>query len=117
VGSGDERLIVRVRPGRRALPVNVSVSGALIEVDQRLLPGSLIDLQLTCNERVTNVGGFIVRCHVVRLQGTGVRYQGAVQFQQAIPWLVKEGATGYAVPDGELGCCRGEGGRATPDGR
>jgi hypothetical protein len=116
VAFDDERVAMRVRPGRRALLVNLSVSGALIEVDQRLLPGSLIDLQVTCQGRVRDVVGFVVRCFVVQLQRSGVRYRGAVQFQQPIQWVVKEGETGYAVPDKELGSGRAEGGRPTPGG-
>ena len=78
-----------VRPGRDAVLLNVSAGGALVDTEHRLLPGSIVELQMrTKNDRIS-MRGRVVRCAVVRLR-PGVCYRGAIAFDQYLPWFVDE---------------------------
>ena len=80
--TGVER--VRFRGGRLARVLDLSATGAFIEADWRLLPGSRVDLLLgdPVPRRAT---GRIVRCHVAILTRERVRYRGAIAFDERIP--------------------------------
>ena len=80
--TGIER--VRFRGGRLARVVDLSAAGALIEADWRLLPGSRVDL-LVGEPSPRRATGRIVRCHVAILTREGVRYRGAVAFDERMP--------------------------------
>jgi len=86
----DEHRIVAasVRPGERARVIDVSAGGALLETSQRLLPGTLVDLQLETRTERTSVRGQVLRCAVVRLRPTWVCYRGAIAFDRDLPWFV-----------------------------
>lgn len=94
---------VRVRPGRDAALVDIGVGGVLVEGASRLLPGSRVVLQFVVPEGTLSVRGRVVRCEVAALDpGNGVRYRGAVSFDEDQPSLVahcetqmgSDGATG-----------------------
>jgi hypothetical protein len=84
--ANAESLRVRLLPGRDACLLNLSRSGALIQVDSRVLPDRPVEVQLsapgwrwTCRARV-------LRCHVSALvREDGVRYHAALQFDAPMP--------------------------------
>jgi hypothetical protein len=80
--AGVER--IRFRGGRSARVVDLSASGALIEADWRLLPGSRVDL-LVGDPTPHRATGRIVRSHVSFLSRERIRYHGAVAFDDRIP--------------------------------
>jgi len=90
---------VRVRPGHHADLVDVSGCGALVETTCRLLPGTLVELQMETKSGKTSIRGRIVRCDVSRLFPASVWYRGAVQFDGHLPWFV--GEHGYGLPGTE----------------
>ena len=79
--AGVER--IRFRGGRSARVVDFSASGALIEADWRLLPGTRVDL-LVGDPTPHRATGRIVRSHVSFLSRERIRYQGAVAFDDRI---------------------------------
>jgi hypothetical protein len=94
----DEHGIVatRVSPGHRAMLLDVSAGGALIETNHRLLPGASVELQVDANTRRTSVRGCVLRCAVVRVRPTFVCYRGAIAFDRHLPWFAD--TSGYQVP-------------------
>jgi len=79
----------RVRPGHRAMLINISASGALIETPHRLLPGANVDLHVERNNYRASVRGRVVRCSVVRLRASFISYRGAISFDRCLPWFVE----------------------------
>ena len=82
-----------VRPGHRAVLINISASGALIETPHRLLPGANVDLHVERNNYRASVRGRVLRCAVVRVRATALSFRGAIGFDRCLPWFVE--------PDGE----------------
>lgn len=78
----------KVRPGHRAVLVNISSAGALIDTHHRLLPGTNVELQLERNHYRANVRGQVLRCSVLRLRSASVWYRGAIGFDRCLPWFV-----------------------------
>jgi hypothetical protein len=81
--------------------VNVSAGGILFDTAHRLLPGSVIEMQLATAERCLSLRGLVVRCAVLRLQPS-VWYRAAISFDCQLPWLAGADRDGYSVLDGEL---------------
>jgi hypothetical protein len=79
-----------VRPGHRARLIDVSAGGALIETSHRLLPGTLVELQVEKDTSRMSVPGRVLRCAVVRLRPTWVCYRGAIAFDRHLPWFLEE---------------------------
>jgi hypothetical protein len=86
----DEHGIVsiRVRPGYRAMLNNISSSGALVETEHRLLPGTSVELFLERHRYRATVRGRVVRCSVARVHHGSICYRGAIAFDQHLPWFV-----------------------------
>jgi hypothetical protein len=80
--TGVER--VRLRGGHLARVLDLSATGALIEADWRLLPGSRVEL-LVDEASPRRATGRIVRCHVAILTRERVRYRGAIAFDERMP--------------------------------
>ena len=78
-----------VRPGHSAVLLNVSAGGALVDTEHRLLPGSIVELQMRTKGDRISMRGRVVRCAVVRLR-PAVCYRGAIAFDQYLPWFVDE---------------------------
>ncbi len=79
---------VRVRPGQEAALVDIGTGGALVEGPSRLLPGSRVVMQFIVPGGTVTVRGRIVRCEVAALDpARGVRYRGAVSFDEEQPAL------------------------------
>lgn len=81
--TGMER--ARLRPGRVALIVDLSSGGALIETDWRLMPGMRVEMQVGDPVPLFRIAGRIVRCHVALLGREGIRYRGALKFEEQLP--------------------------------
>jgi hypothetical protein len=77
----------RIRPGMAASLLNMSAGGTLIETGHRLLPGSRVEICFDTRDGPAVVRGHVLRCSVVRLDGSSVRYRGAVEFDRRMPWL------------------------------
>lgn len=87
---------IRIRPGHGATLIDVSASGALIETHRRLLPGSLVELQMETDHHKTNVRGVVVHCFVSRVGPACVSYRGAIEFDRRLPWFAPD--SGYLFP-------------------
>jgi hypothetical protein len=79
-----------VRPGHRVRVIDVSAGGALIETSHRLLPGTVVELQVETGTDRASLRGQVLRCAVVRLRPTWVCYRGAIAFDRHLPWFVEE---------------------------
>jgi hypothetical protein len=83
--------------------IDVSAGGAFIELSRRLLPGSVVDLQVdTAQRRTTTLRGRVLRCAVVRLRATAVWYRAAIAFDLQCHWLTDAASVEYPVPMREL---------------
>lgn len=82
--AGPVPLAVRIRPGHEGSIVDVSPSGALIETVRRLLPGTVVDLQLETETERVAVRGRVVRCAVSSVHPCRIIYRGAVVFDRYI---------------------------------
>jgi len=99
-GSLAEHGIVsaRVRPGHIVELINISAGGALVDSIRRLLPGTPVDLLLSCGDRSATVRGRVLRCAVVGLAPSSVCYRGAIGFDRELPWFLDPETGGYPVP-------------------
>jgi hypothetical protein len=88
----------RVRPGHEVELVDISAGGALVECRRRLLPGTLIDLLLSCGDRSATVRGRVLRCTVVAVRASTVSYRGAIGFDRDLPWFLDVETSGYPIP-------------------
>ena len=119
----DHRIVAaRVRPGHDALVVDVSASGALIESNCRLLPGTKVELQLrqdgeadpkSGTRQSETVRGRVLRSTIWRLRSNAVCYRGAIAFDRHLPWFLEDD-TGYGVPRSERRSARDLWGEVTP---
>jgi len=109
-GGVEHRIVsARVRPGHPAAVIDVSSGGAFIEISRRLLPGSIVDLQVdTAQRRTTTLRGQVLRCAVVRLRSTAVWYRAAIAFDQQCPWLGESTSAEYPLPTREQSPSRDE---------
>ena len=108
IGTGEHGIIsARVRPGHLAIVIDVSAGGALVEISQRLLPGSAVDLQIDTIHRRTALRGRVLRCAVNRLHSTAVSYRAAIAFDRQwslwalSPSSVENESSEYPVPTSE----------------
>jgi hypothetical protein len=79
----------RVRPGHRAMLINISAGGALLDTPYRLLPGSNVDLLVERNNYRASVRGRVLRCAVVRVRSASICYRGAIGFDRCLPWFIE----------------------------
>ena len=87
---------IRIRPGHGATLIDVSAAGALIETHRRLLPGSLVELQMETDRHKTSIRGVVVHCFVARVGPACVAYRGAIEFDRRLPWFAPD--NGYLIP-------------------
>lgn len=104
----------RVRPGRDVSIVDVSESGALLESQHRLLPGTHVELHFQVLHRRAQVRGRVLRCAIVTLRPTSVCYRSAIGFERRLPWFSEGGLDGYGLPTGDFGEVETIGADATP---
>jgi hypothetical protein len=75
---------MRLRAGREVIVLDVSSTGALVEGEARLLPGTHIEVHV-----VTPTGRRLVRSRVVRawvsaLSAAGIRYRAGLAFERSV---------------------------------
>jgi PilZ domain-containing protein len=85
---------VRLRGGREWTVVDISSGGALLDGDNRLLPGTHVDVHVTTRDGRVLVRARVVRASVVRLRADVVGYHAALAFEASVDTLTR----GYAVP-------------------
>ncbi len=90
-----------LRPGCVVSLVDVSRGGALVEGPRPLRPGARVHLQVTTAARTFAIDAQVLRCAVWILDPIdGVRYRGALRFEQRVDWTWGEASRGgYAVPE------------------
>ncbi|MGE5357864.1 MAG: PilZ domain-containing protein [Bacteroidales bacterium] len=77
-------IAARVRPGRDVRLIDLSRGGALIEGATRLLPGTVVDLQLVAEDARHDLRGKVLRSAVKALDHGGrVYYRAAVCFEHS----------------------------------
>ena len=104
---------VRIRSGPRAVLVDVSVGGTLLETEGRLLPGTSIDLSLEARDQRISVRGRVLRSSVAGVLSGAVSYRSAIAFDRPLARLAGD-ASGYPVPLAEARACRWFRAEATP---
>ena len=88
-------MMATFEPGGTNFPINSPareplVQGSTQTIDERLLPGASVELQMETDTRHTSVRGRILRCAVVRVRPTWVCYRGAIGFDRHLLWFVDE---------------------------
>jgi hypothetical protein len=98
-GGHDHGIIsARVRPGHEVSVLDVSAGGALVEGACRLMPGTVVELQLETDRERAAITGRVLRCAVARLRSTSVCYRGAIGFERHLAWYVDTEHVGRAFP-------------------
>jgi hypothetical protein len=80
----------RVRRGVNVTIVDASAGGVLIETPHRLLPGMPLEISFEHNRGISTIRGRVLRCGVVHLTASSVRYRGAIGFDEQLPWLQED---------------------------
>ena len=80
-----------LRPGCEVQIVDVSGRGALVRAPKPLRPGGRVHLVVMIAARRVAVSAHVLRCVVWSLDGSGVRYHGALRFDQEVAWRWAEG--------------------------
>ena len=115
-GSVERRIVsARVRPGQPAAVIDISAGGAFIELSRRLLPGSIVDLQLYTSQHRATLRGRVLRCAVACLASTSISYRAAIAFEHQCVWLGDCPSSEYSVPIRESSSSRIEGVSSTPN--
>ena len=105
-GEGCEwATLVRLRPGRDVLLLDLSARGASIEAPSRLLPGTHVELQLGAPGWHWMGRAHVLRCHVSALAPqAGIRYRAALHFDRHLDVPSADAlALAAARADGESG--------------
>jgi hypothetical protein len=94
---------VRIRRGLLVTVIDASAGGVLIEAPHRLLPGMPLDVHVERRDGSSIVRGRVVRCLVVHLTASSVRYRGAIAFDSHLPWLAEhaEAGSSFTVAEGQ----------------
>ena len=85
---------LRLRAGRELTVVDVAATGALVETDGRLLPGTCVDVHVMTAEGRELVRSRIVRAYVSALSSDRIMYRGALAFERRV-----EIGVGYPIPE------------------
>jgi len=92
-GAGEPLARVRLRAGRELRVIDVSNSGALVEGEARLLPGTHVDVHVVTRDGRVLVRSRVVRAYVCCVVADSVRYRGALAFERAVDTGIAEAAT------------------------
>ena len=71
--------------------VDVSGRGALVRASKPLRPGGRVHLVVLIAARRVAVAAQVLRCVVWSLDACGVRYHGALRFDEEVAWRWAEG--------------------------
>lgn len=77
---------VRLQYGPAVSLVDLSAGGASFEAERPLRPGAATVLELGAEDEERVVAGRIIRCEVVGLDATSMRYRGACAFGRPLRW-------------------------------
>ena len=77
----------RVRPGHVVVVLNISSVGALLETGRRLLPGTVIELQVERRDARLSLRARVVRCVVTVVGAQGLYYRAGVRFECPLSWF------------------------------
>lgn len=90
-----------LRPGCVVSLVDVSSGGALVEGPRPMRPGTRVHLQVTTAAKTFSIEAQVLRCTVWILDPIdGVRYRGALRFEQRIEWTWGDPSRGgYPLPE------------------
>jgi hypothetical protein len=81
-GSAFSLAHATLRPGRRVLVVDISQTGAQVETERPLRPGTRVHVGLVSEHWSLAVGAIVLRCVVWALHPEGgVTYRGGLQFE------------------------------------
>ena len=89
---------VRLQYGPTVSLVDLSIGGAAFEAERPLRPGAATVLELGAEHEHRVVAGRIVRCEVVALQATSMRYRGACVFGRPLRWTERLTSFGPPAP-------------------
>jgi hypothetical protein len=81
---------IQVRPGHRAMLIDICTDGALIETEHRLLPGTHVEVLLERSQYRASMRGRVLRCAVVHVHASSICYRGAIGFDRSLPWFVEQ---------------------------
>jgi len=73
---------LRLRTGRELTVVDVAATGALVETEGRLLPGTGVDVHVMTTEGRELVRSRVVRAFVWSLSAERIVYRGALAFER-----------------------------------
>jgi hypothetical protein len=72
-----------LRPGRHVQVIDLSPTGAQVQTDRPLRPGSLVHLRLVTDAATLSIAAHVVRCLVWAIHPEqGVTYRGALRFDE-----------------------------------
>jgi hypothetical protein len=78
--------------------IDISMAGARIDTEHRLLPGTAVDLLLERGTCRAQIRGRVLRCAVVRVCAASLGYRGAIRFEKPLPWFAEEERAAVAAP-------------------
>ena len=80
----DPAAQLRLRTGRQLNVVNIGPTGALVESDGRLLPGTHVEVHVMTVDGRQLVRSRVVRAFVSALSADGIVYRGALAFERHV---------------------------------
>ncbi len=89
---GSRLAVARIRPGSEVRILDLSRFGVLVEGELRLLPGSLVEIQVNVDQSAERTRGRVERCHVSALGSGPPQYRAALTFEPPLATLCPQGA-------------------------
>lgn len=88
-----------MRAGPELSVIDISDTGALVEGDTRLLPGTRIDVHLITRTGRLLVRSRVVRAHVCLLQPNRIGYRAGLAFDQPVDTRLSSDSPAHVVGD------------------
>jgi hypothetical protein len=79
----------RIRPGHQVRVLNLSPCGVLIDTNQRLLPGTTLELHLEAGAERHATRARVARCQVVTVLAAALVYRAGLELERPISWAVR----------------------------
>jgi hypothetical protein len=89
---------VRLQYGPSVSLIDLSTGGASFEAERPLRPGAATVLELGAEHEQRVVAGRIIRCEVVELRATSMRFRGACVFGRPLRWTEQFPSIGVSTP-------------------
>jgi len=87
-----------LRPGCLVAVLDLSATGAQVQSERPLRPGSRIHVRLAARNSSLAVAADVVRCSVWIVQADAVIYRGALRFEEVCTAFLEEQAVSDAHP-------------------